>query len=198
MPMARFVVEWNGWVGQPGFSTFYVQGSALPSATVDACAAAIKAMLTLWASYIPQTITLAFHPTVQYVEETTGILQDEKPIATKPSDTAGASGLAYSAVSGVCITWRTADRAVKKPTMGRSYIVPATGAAFAVDGTMLDSARTALLANSATYVNRVAVGSDGHPVVWRRNHKGGTDGSMHQITSATITDRAVFLSSRRS
>jgi len=195
--MSRFVVEWNGWVGQPGFSTFYVSGNGDNTQT-DAAAAAIKTMIALWASYIPQTITLAFHPTVQIVNDGDGSMVEERNIPTKPSDTLGASGLAYSAVSGVCLTWRTGQRGPKKPILGRSFIVPATGAAFHTDGTMLDTARTALLANANTYVNRVAPGVTGHPVVWHRNTPGGTNGVSYPITSATITDRAVFLKSRRS
>jgi hypothetical protein len=196
MVMSKFVVEWNGWVGQPGFSTFFVSGNTDDTQT-NAAAAAIKTMIGLWASYIPQVITLAFHPTVQVVNDGDGSLVEERPISTKPSDTLGASGLAFSAVSGFCITWRTAARGPRKPTLGRSYVVPATGAAFHTDGTMLDTARTALLANSNTYVNRVAAGVPGHPVVWRRNTPGGTNGQSFPITSATINDRAVFLSSRR-
>jgi hypothetical protein len=197
MVMSKFVVEWNGWIGQPGFSTFFVSGNTDDTQT-NAAAAAIKTVIGLWASYIPQVITLAFHPTVQVVNDGDGTLVEERPISTKPTDTVGASGLAFSAVSGVCITWRTAGRGPHKPTMGRSFIVPATGAAFAVDGTMLDSARTALLANATTYVNRVGAGTPGHPVVWRRNTKGNTNGQSFPITAPTISDRAVFLKTRRS
>jgi hypothetical protein len=196
MVMSRFVVESNGWLGQPGIYTFYVQGNT-DSAQTDASAAAIKSMINLWASYTPQVITYSFHPNVQVVNDGDGTLVEERAIATRPTDTLGASGLAFASVAGFCISWRTGARGPRKPIIGRTFVVPATGAAFFTDGTMLDSARTALLANATTYVNRVAPGVNGHPCVWHRNTPGNSNGQSYPITSATLTDRSVFLSSRR-
>lgn len=195
--VSKITVQWSGWSGQPGFSNFWMIGAPTDSEATSA-AAAIKALIQTWATYIPQTITLSFQPDLQVFDEQTGLLTDERPIPAKPTDTLGASGLAYAAVSGFCITWRTGVVSVRRPMMGRTFVVPATGAAFATDGTLLDSARTALLASASTYVGRVAGLANGHPAVWRRPSPGGSNGVARSVSSATITDQAVFLRSRRS
>lgn len=196
MALSQIVVKWTGWVGQPGYTTFNVEGNLITT-DADNAAQRIKTLIGGWATYLPQTITLAVQPTYRVLDETTGIMTQEKALGVVPSDTLGASGLAYGAVAGFNITWRTSDVSTRKLRVGRTFVVPVTGAAFQTDGTLLDTARTFLQTAANTYVGGVAVGSPGHPVVWKRPSKGGSDGHTSQVTSATINDRSSFLRSRR-
>lgn len=196
MVMSRFILEWKGWVGQPGFTTFNVSAN-LDDTQTNAAAAAIKTFITQWAATLPSVITLFFHPTVQVVNDGDGTLVEERTISTKPTDTAGAGTGNFSAVTGIAVTWRTGQRGPKKPILGRTYIVPCSQSAYDADGSLGNSVQAGILASANTYVNRVAPGTPGHPVVWHHNTPGAADGQSYPVVGVSVADRVAYLSSRR-
>lgn len=195
MPMTKISVRWDGWTGAPGFSNFYTNGN-LDSTQTDAAAAGIKTLLDALKALIPVPVVISFIPQVQILAEADGSLQDQRNIATVPvAITATGSGT-FSAPSGMCITWRTAQSTGRRLLAGRTFIVPLATASYQADGTLSTATLNTTSTAANAYVNRVGTGVPGRPVVWHRPVNGAS-GFSGEMTGATVTDKAAVLRSRR-
>ena len=196
MPIAKFTTRWDGWTGAPGYSNFYVWGSP-DGAQIDAAAAAIRTFFFAVRGALPSIVTLTCVPTVQIFSEGDGSLADQVNITTTPAAVAGSGSGNFSAASGICVSWRTAQSTGRRLLLGRTFLVPcAAVAGFGPDGTVDTTMLSTVITAANTYVNRVPQGTNGRPVVWHRP-KNGSGGLMANVTSATVTDKTAVLRSRR-
>lgn len=195
MPLMKFTTRWDGWTGAPGYSNWYADGN-LDQTQTDAAAAAIRTFLQAIRTWIPTVVTINMIPTVQVYAEGDGSLADQRNIATVPLPVTGIGAGAFPASTGACVTWRTTYSTGRRLLMGKTFLVPLATTAYQTDGSLDNTVLGNLVAAANTYVNRVSSGTPGHPVAWRRP-RGGTGGVSAMITSASMSDKAAVLRSRR-
>lgn len=195
MTIAKFTTRWDGWTGGPGYTNWYVGGNPDSSQT-DGAAAAIKTFLEAVKGYLPTSILISFIPTVQIIAEADGSLAEQRNIATLPAVVTATGTGTFSAPAGVCVTWRTMTSTGRRLLMGRTFLVPMAGSAAQTDGTLAVAAQSAIVTAGNAYVNRLASGTPGRPVVWRRP-KAGASGFNGEVVNCTVTDKVAVLRSRR-
>jgi hypothetical protein len=128
-----------------------------------------------------------------------GSLVHSETIATVPAGVSGTGTGNFSALSGAALIWRTTHSMGRRLLSGRTFFVPLSSGAYFTDGRLNGTFRTAMNAAAATFVNRVAAGVPGHPVVWHRpSSLGATDGSAWPVSSASVGLYPAELSARRS
>jgi hypothetical protein len=197
MTFTQFQFTWNGWTGAPGVSLFRVSGD-LDSTQTDAAAAAIRSLFSSIAVMIPSVVKISCEPLMRVVADGDGSLVHSETIATVPSDVNGSASGAFASLSGAAVIWRTTHSMGRRLLSGRTFMVPLGQSAFATDGRLASGFRTAISAGASTYVNRVAAGVPGHPIVWHRpSFKGATDGSSWPVSSGGVGLYPAELTARR-
>jgi hypothetical protein len=195
----RVKLRWSGFNGGPGYSIFHFQGldneqpsEALAQTAVGQIEDFAGAILNL----VPKIVTLQVMPDVEVIDETNGDLTDVLSATPGPAVTGNASSFEnYASASGAVVTWRTAGIRNGRRVRGRTFLVPLTSSAYAPDGSLADSALTALNTASAAMV-----GSFGGPVLGvfaRPTGPAAVDGIFHPVRSHSINDKVAILRSRR-
>lgn len=187
---------WTGFQGAPGYSTFYGLGTSTQQ-FVDGIRTFLQAGLGSASGFLPTGVQIVADTSVDIIQDSDGHLDSTQAI-TPPSNVIGGAAATFGSPMGVCITWTTGGIAVgpggrPRRVRGRTFFVPASGAAFESDGTPKASNLTSLNSAAATYI-----AGSWNPCVWHRPW-GPTpnNGSSHRITGGTAADRAAILTSRR-
>ena len=197
MTFSQITWRWDGWAGAPGFTAFRMLGD-LDQTQTDAAAAAQKTFLGTLASWLATGSTIACDTVVKIYADGDGSLVDQRSIATVPTAVTGSQSGAYSAVTGVCVVWRTNQSTGRRMLMGRSFLIPLGGSLWAVTGQVGSTPLNTISTAANTYVNRVAAGVNGRPVVWHRpSSPGATDGFSAACTGATVNKSGSELRRRR-
>lgn len=187
MSIYRVTAEWTGFIGAPGFSSFFVNDVG----TTDELYTGVVGLFTTLAASIPDDVTIRVPATVDEIDPATGVLVDS---STLGSDTlincTGAGG--YSAPSGACVTWKTSGIVAGRRVRGRTFFVPLAAANYEANGTLVPAIVTGLQSAAQDVVDACA----GNMVVWSRPRP-ALAGSAHPIVSASVSDRAAILKSRR-
>lgn len=192
--VTRLRATWTGWPGAPGYTNIFAQGNLIGTPQLDG---ALTAFHDFFADAVggtggplPRDVTITVDSEVAVFDETTGLLVDlGQGLTTDP--VVNNNGLQMASPAGACITWRTATVVNGRLLRGRLFLVPLSTTAYEFNGTLTTSVMNDVLVAAQTLV--VAIDT---LCVWHRpvSRAGGATG---QVTSATMTDQAAVLRSRR-
>ncbi len=192
----RVKVTLSGFQGGPGMSTFY-------------CLNPVTFLPLLRAFYetvkfdIPGVVTVNFPSSGDIIESVTGALSGSWA-ATPPPPVVGLNTGAYSAPVGLVVNWNTNSIVNGHRVIGRTFMVPWGGNAFASDGTPNSVSQNGLLAAAQTLVT----GAAANFVVWSRPRAAAPSppvrapivaraGGHVPVNGAAVPDLAAVLTSRR-
>lgn len=201
MTIQRMRVGLGGLRGLPGLTTFYFSVASSHSVAVGAFFDAVKA-------FLPIGMTVDVPSSGDIIDDTTGTITGTWTGPTIAGIT-GTNVSGYAAPAGAAVTWRTGFVHNGHRVRGRSYIVPIGADNFAVDGTLIP----VFVSNLTTYATSLIAATSLNMVIWSRpraatsswTHVQGRlhpakvflPGTHSQVLSATVTDAAAILTSRR-
>ena len=187
IPIDQGVVAWSGFLGAPGYSVFYAEPGQAVMARIREFFEGIK-------SVIPAGITLTFPSSGKTIDAATGDQIGSWTGSAQQSVVGAASGV-FSAASGAVVHWHTATLWRGRLIRGRTFLVPLSGLAYDVNGTLEPGALTLI----QTVANGLVNTTSGHMVIWARPNplttrpeKGGFKGS---VISASVVDKVAVLKS---
>lgn len=200
MSVLRYTMVWQGFSGAPGYTSLHFitaegqpPGEAPPQADMDAIGPKVKTFFTAINNYLPGGVTISYPGTLDELDTATGELLDTHNVPVQTVTSGGGSG-SYSAAVGACVSWHATGIVNGRRLRGRTFLVPLTVAAFATDGTLSDTARTAIQ-SAATALGDSTSGLD--LCVWHRPTAAGNDGAAGTVVAATVKDKTAVLRSRR-
>ena len=133
----KVVVDWSGWPGGPGFSTFYFAAATPPPL------AALNAWFSSVRGLIPSSIYILPRNSGVTLNDVDG-----KPVgAWTTTAVAGVQGLAtgaYAAPAGAVVEWKTGVYSNGHQIKGRTFLVPCATSQYDNDGTLVSGAVTAV------------------------------------------------------
>lgn len=197
MPLIRFRVQWNGWIGQPGISTHYFSTSVADFTAVRTFYAAII-------NQLPLALTMTFPSSYDVINETDGKLSTTVATAPMSTVTSAAAAANYSAATGALVRWNTSGVVNGNKVVGRTFFVPLAATGYANTGVVATAAintlQTAANALIAAYGDGLKVWA--RPYAGRTNVPGKPDispraGGIYTALSATVPNTPVVMRSRR-
>lgn len=178
---------WSTASGGTGYSVLNFDdqpGAAQPIAN------AVRALFAALAANMPSDVTISFPDEMTVHNVSTGDLTSTVPV-TPPANVVGGSSSAYPAPSGFHIQWATGEIVNGRRLQGKTFIVPAAGSAYDLDGTISATVITSSATAINTYLTAIAnAGAD--MVVWSR-----TAGVARAVLSGSVRDQAAVLRTRR-
>lgn len=188
MVMRRYRPEWIT-PGGAGVTTMHFSGGAIPSTLANA----VRTFFNAIAGQFPDDVTIQFPAEVEEVDETTGELIGTTAV-TPPASVAGTATGSFAAPAGARLRWNTGAIVRGRRVIGTTFLVPITGAAFGADGTLLGANRTSIQTAAATLIATPNVAL----AIWSRpSTTGGSDGTYHSVTGASVPEQVSVLRSRR-
>jgi hypothetical protein len=204
--IARVRVDWVGFSGGPGISTFYFDAA---SSYASAANPALSTFFAALKPYLPTTVTINFRTSADILDPATGDLVSSASITTGTSQGGTGSGN-YAAASGFEVRWITADVVNSRRVAGRTYFVPAGPASFDNTGNLNSGTKAAVQTAASALLTSLGTGY----MVWARPYKPtaaqlakaaaegkpapvARAGSAHVVTSIGIPGKLVVLRSRR-
>lgn len=199
--MDKIVAVWNGWAGGPGYSNFYFGGGA-DGAQLSTAADRVYDFFQELILLIPSGITITIQPTAQEIASADGTIVAERPITTVPATIVGLGSTSYSSPSGACVTWRTTTTVNGRVLKGKTFIVPIGSNCYDVDGTLVANRLSELRIAATNLASPGSFATEEQLQVWSRPFVGtpgnpARAGSNAPTVSATVSDRAAILRSRR-
>lgn len=185
----RQTAVWTGFVGAPGYSTFYHQVVGSEAASSQAGYDDIYNFFNALQAQLPATVDINVDTVWQVLDDVTGDVQSEGIVPQGAGAIAGTNGDGYAANSGLAVEWGTAQFLNGRRLRGRTYLVPAAGQ-FDTDGTLTSGCVTAV-DTAADYI----VNSSANFVVWHRPVN-GAGGLSRTIATRLVRDHAYVLRSR--
>lgn len=180
----RYRVNWTGFTGAPGLSTFYSDGAS------TAALAAIRTFFAAISNVIPPSVSLDFPGAGDQLESTTGALVGGWTV-TPPAVVNGSAPVAFFAGgTGARVIWETSTIVQGRRVRGSTFLVPLSTSAYDSNGTLISGA-TALIQPAAT-----TLATAGVLQVWSRPTISGS--AITSVTSAQLSDRVTNLRTRRS
>lgn len=189
--MRKSISRWTGFAGSPGFTVLYFDAAATTiGSDVRAFWDAIKGLL-------PTTVTINVDAGGDVIDDATGNLTGTWP-GTAPLPVTGTHVGTYAAPAGAMVTWNSQGIVHNRRVRGKTFLVPSGSGVYASDGSLdatdiatLQAAADALIASASSQL-----------LVWSRPFAGAPNnparvGSSHVVSTATIKDKAVVLTSRR-
>jgi len=183
----------SGFPGAPGYTTFAFEHEN-PVPAVEQ----FEDVLAFWNACkgsFPTTWSVLMASEHRVVDEVTGALVDIIPRAGTGSSTpiAGTSGTTYGAnIAGAVLSWRTLTNNRGRRVRGRTFLVPMRAAAYAADGSLVDTLPTDLALNGTTTL----VTPENDFGIWSRP-RAGTGGKFAGVVGVSCPDRVSYLRSRR-
>jgi hypothetical protein len=182
--ISRVRVNWTGFVGGPGVSTFYF----LDTSTVME---PLHIFLTHMATKIPPDVTMRIADSGDKVNEVTGAISGTwTEDLTDPI--VGTGDPRYAAPLGFIVVWSTDDVGAHRRIRGKTFFVPASGELFSYTGDVGNDMRVTLEGFAQVFAADVV----DNLMVWHRP-RGGAGGLAHAVTRASIPTEACILTSRR-
>jgi len=189
MPFMRYVPEWTGFSGAPGYTVLHFNVAEDPS-DVSAIAAAVAGFFGDLAALIPTNTTITY-PGEMTIHNDGGTLTGATSVNVVPAPTDCTGTAAYSAVSGARVTWETGSIVAGRRIRGRSFLVPLVVTQYSNDGTLTPFCVTSLQA-AGTDMIAALTAAGCQLVVWSP-----TTSTISNVTSCSIPDQATVLRSRR-
>lgn len=198
--MLRVTARWSGAVGLPGYSVFHFRDFTETGEPTQAQAGVavdkVRAFFVGIQSLLPNVVSVQVQSDVPVIEDTNGMMTS---VFSAPSVAAvgGSAGMSteYAAPVGAVVTWRTGQVRNGRIIRGRTFLVPLARTAFAADGTLAESAISAI--NTAATTLRDPAGSGDLGVYSRPSVKGATDGRWAFASGHSVPDMGAVLRSRR-
>ena len=192
MAIHRVTARWTGFQGAPGYTTFHFEPfTGGGDAGIER--GRVRAFFAELDQLIGTGATITVLPTVEIIDETTGVLtgyiEDDTELAPVTAPTSGTS----VGSAGAVINWQTSTVVNGRRLRGRTFIVPMRTVAFDTDGTLASNAITALNAAAEAITDSQF---ESNLVVWSRPSNGG-GGTVGPVTGYRIPDMAAVLRSRR-
>jgi hypothetical protein len=197
----QVVWEWSGFTGAPGYTNLFFDAAG--GTQTDALAAVTKSQIFFsgLTPNLPDDVHIAPQTDVRVINDIDGKLVDIFTVIGVAGVQGGQPGN-YAAPVGAIVFWPTTTVHGGRRMTGRTFIVPASAAAFQDDGTLNTAAGTTI--NQAAEDMRTASG----PAfgVWGRPKfsKPATvpptvveNGKWGPATSSRVPDKCVVLTSRR-
>ena len=197
----RVHVEWSGFPGGPGLSTFYVTDG--PTAVGP-----ISSFFSSFSRDLPVDVHINVPASGDVLDPITGLISGVWAGGT-PTPSAGADAAGYNAAGGAMIKWVTAGIVRGHRVRGRTFIVPLGGDLYQTDGTLDNGVRDGILLSATNLVAALSP----NLFVWSRPRKATpqwTDvrgrvhaaklasvGEVFPIIGAVVPDKSVVLRSRR-
>jgi hypothetical protein len=182
--IAKVVVSWSNFTGQPGYSVFYKVAAGLVTTNLRTFYDSIKA-------YLPSNLAIQVPNSGDVINDATGVLSGSWSTATNLVVT-GTSSSVYAAGSGAVAKWRSSGIVAGRRVVGRTFLIPLTGGAFDTNGTLL-AAPLLILQNAAA---ALVTAEAGNLLVWHRP-KAGAGGLSFPVVSSDVPDRSALMRSRR-
>lgn len=194
----KVVTKWTGLQGGTGYTNLYFEpvpeSDTIGQAHVDAALAKVEAFFTAFKPYRPPAVATQVDSQVQELDENSGEIRAFWGGTTAaPAAGTSVSG-SHSAVAGACINWSTANALNGRRVRGRTFMVPLGASGLDVNGTIDNTALTAMRTAATTLQND---GTNIRLVVWHRPGVLGIDGGAYDVISASINDKTAILTSRR-
>lgn len=173
-------VNWTGYPGGPGVSTFMFEDSATPPL------AALRTLFVAFAGQIPTVVALDIPNTGRTVDLNGNVMgawtgPTQSPFAgSSPTPT-------YTAAAGAMIRWSTGAFIGGRELRGKTFIVPATTSTFDTNGTIAGGQITAFNNACATFLAAAPTFR-----IWSRRNA-----AVATPTSGLCVDKCVVLRSRR-
>jgi hypothetical protein len=194
----KVVTNWTGLQGGNGYTNLYFEpipeAGPVTQAMVDAAVAKVEAFFTAMKFYRPPGTFTQVDPAVQEIDENSGEIRAFWGATTLAPAAGTAANAPHSAVAGACINWTTANALNGRRVRGRTFFVPLASAALDVNGTIDNTALTAMRGHAATLH---ADGTNVRLVVWHRPTALGIDGGAYDVIASNISDKTAILTSRR-
>jgi hypothetical protein len=195
--MNQVRVVWSNFVGGPGISTLYFDGSAVPPV------AAVRTFFNSINGAIPSGVTMQVPAAGQGISPTDGTLEGSWSVGTPPTAVSGAGAGAYNSAQGVEIVWNTDEIADGHAVKGRTFFVPTAAGIFGTDGLV-----SAAQVTTITSAGGILLAGTPKLAIWHRPKRGPKPagggpapivrpGSWAKVTSCTVPRKAVVLTSRR-
>jgi hypothetical protein len=182
--LSRVRVNWTGFVGGPGVSTFYFLDTS-------ACMPHLHDMLYSMAHNLPPDVHLQIVESGDKIDEVTGL--PSGAWAEDPTDPIiGAGGDNYAAPVGFLVNWLTDDVGPHRRIKGKTFFVPGSSDCFTDNGDIQADVHNSLLGAAQLFVTH----ETDNFMVWHRPH-GGEGGLGHAVTAATMPYKPTILTSRR-
>lgn len=184
MALNRVKVNWTGWPGAPGVSTFYVS-------TTITDLTPLKTFFSAVSAYIPTAVVLDFPNVGDVVEEATGLITGAwaGPAVTSQSCTGSGN---YAGNAGAVINWRTTLLVAGRRVKGRTFLVPLVTTAYDSGGSLSAGFISSVNAAAAALITGWAGGLK----VWSRPRP-TIAGAQATVLTGTVPDLAVSLRTRR-
>lgn len=192
MTIARVTAQWSGFPGAPGYSNFFFEVAGSSDEQLGA-PAVVRTAFSSILQQLPSGVSIQVSPTVEYIDEATGVLQDYGDAEETPDSVNGSSSGNWAGPTGAVVNWTTGTVRDGRRVRGRTFLVPLGSTAFQNDGT-LGSLGLAALNNFATNLRGGAENTTGL-VVWGR--PSSTPGVAAPVTGHRVPDMAAVLRSRR-
>lgn len=192
MAITRITAQWGGFRGAPGYSNFFFDGALSTEGGVEAAGVAVREFFQGVRDKLPDGSTVTIQPTADIIDEASGQITSVVDFAA-PSVVLGNGGGPYSAASGAVVNWNTQDYVNGRRVRGRTFLVPLAGSAYDAQGDLAGLTLTPLRAAADALVTATL---DAPLCVWHRP-VGGSGGSAHVVSSATVPDLGAVLRSRR-
>jgi hypothetical protein len=195
--MNQVRATWSGFVGGPGVSTFYFDGSGIPPA------AAVRTFFAALNGSFPGAVSIQVQAAGEGIAPSDGTLEGSWSVGAAPAVVNGAGSGAYNSAQGYEIVWNTDEIADGRAVKGRTFVVPTAAGIFDTAG-LLSAAQVTSCQNAANAL----IAATPHLCVWHRPKKGPKPagggpapviraGSWAPVTSASVPRKAVVLTSRR-
>lgn len=196
MTIQRVRILWGNWPGAPGYTNLYTSISLSNVAPIVTFFDSIK-------QYLPTALTVQVPQSGDLVAEATGVIQGVWTGSGGATVTGTAVGV-YAGPVGAVVEWLTGGIVAGRRVQGKSYIVPLSSIAYQSNGTLLDSAATAI--NTAAATLQTALGNN--LVVWSRPFEPDPDrvppderdpraGTAWPVLATRVPDMVAVMRSRR-
>ena len=187
-------MRWTGFVGSPGYTNLYFLNPEEPTeAIANTTAGRVRTWFDTLKAYLPSAVTITFPTEMEAIDTATGDLTGTIALTTL-TNVVGSNAGAFASPVGACVNWSTGQIVNGRRLRGRTFLVPLSATHYQSDGTLVDASRTGMIAASSTlcsYQDNLVL------AIWHRPTSGGSDGVAAQVSSASVTDRAAVLRSRR-
>lgn len=186
MVYARVTATWQGTTGLPGYTRMKCDGLVMPQAA-QGLADSMRTFFDTIKTYIPQDVTISWDGLAQMFSDNGQLIGEYS--YTPPAQVVGANVQSYASPTGAVVNWLTNDFVNGRRVRGRTFLVPLGANAYATDGTLAPAAQTAIQTAAVSLVGAPSslLIATGQPAA----------GTLHEVTGASVPDRAAILRSRR-
>lgn len=190
---------WSGTSGGPGLTqlAFYASGGADP--TTSQAQSAVNAVKSFWEAnkpYLPNEVTIQVQPVVDLYDDITAVLTGSVTVTTAPASTTGGATGNYAGGCGYKYDWNTGVILGGRRVVGRTYVVPAAGACFDLDGSITPTILTALNTAASNFLSTMNSGGL-NLAVWTRPGGINSVPGVTGVISGTVKDKSAILRGRR-